>query len=74
MNPDVTSKSCKEILIDRVGFTPKDAIGWLYVARGMYKLNEYALVIEAVSHCLRNEKTIREAQHLLVSALMNHFY
>jgi hypothetical protein len=45
---------------------PIDAIGWLYVARGMYKLKDYQSVIEAVGHCHRNEKTSKEAQHLLV--------
>jgi hypothetical protein len=42
-----------------------DAYGWLYACRGLYQLKEYHLVIEGLTHCLRNEKTMKEAHHLL---------
>ena len=48
-----------------------DAIAWLYAARGFYKLKNYHFVIEAVSNCLRHEKTLKEGQHLLAFALMH---
>jgi hypothetical protein len=48
-----------------------DPIGWLYAARGLFRLREYHYVIEAVSHCLRNDKTVREAQHFLAFSLMH---
>ena len=66
-----SSLSVKDKLIQAVGFLPKDAIGWLYVARGFYKTRDYHYVIEAVNHCLRNEKTLKEAQHLLAFSLMH---
>ena len=65
------AQDLKDRLISTVGFCPKDAVGWLYVARGMYKLKEYHFVIEAVTHCLRNEKTLKEAQHLLAFSLIH---
>lgn len=64
------ARSVKDELLNSIGFLPKDAVGWLYVARGYYKLKEYHYVIEAVNHCLRNEKTLKEAQHLLAFSLM----
>ncbi|KAI9143375.1 hypothetical protein BKA69DRAFT_1019021, partial [Paraphysoderma sedebokerense] len=48
-----------------------DAIGWLYVARGYYKLKDYHAVIEAVTPCLRNERTKKEAQHLLAFGFLH---
>jgi hypothetical protein len=48
-----------------------DAFGWLYACRGLYQLKEYALVIEGLAHCLRNEKTMKEAQHLLAFSLLH---
>ena len=63
--------SVKEELIKSVGFIPKDAIGWLYAARGYYKLKEYNSVIESVQHCLRDEQTVREGQHLLAFSLLH---
>ncbi len=48
-----------------------DAFGWLYACRGLYQSREYALVIEGLSHCLRNEKTSKEAQHLLAFSLLH---
>eukprot|EP00741_Cyanophora_paradoxa_P023153 tig00021571_g22363.t1 len=64
-------QSVRDMLAEKVGFMPKDPVGWLYVARGLYKLREYNQVIEAASYCLRNEKTQREAQHLLAFSLLN---
>lgn len=46
----------REKLIQNIGFCPKDAIGWLYAARGFYKLKQYHAVIEAVAPALRNER------------------
>ena len=48
-----------------------DPIGWLYAARGYYKLGMHHRVIEAVQNCLRNEKTKKEAQHLMAFSLMH---
>ena len=64
-------REVKEIVTERVGFCPKDAVGWLYAARGFYKMKDYNLVIQAVSHCLRSRKTLKEAQHLLGFSLMH---
>ncbi|RKP03487.1 hypothetical protein CXG81DRAFT_9447 [Caulochytrium protostelioides] len=58
----------KDALVSRIGFCPKDAVGWLYAARGFYKLRNYRATIEAVVPALRNERTRREAQHLLAFA------
>eukprot|EP01083_Nonionella_stella_P080077 219845_1 len=54
----------------RVGFAPRDAFGWLYACRGLYKLGEYGLVVDGLTHCLRNEKTRKDAQHLLAFSLL----
>jgi cytochrome c-type biogenesis protein CcmH/NrfG len=43
----------------------------LYACRGLYQLQEYALVVEGLSHCLRHEKTMKEAQHLLAFSLLH---
>lgn len=59
--------SARQLFLDRAGMCPQDPVSWLYAARGLYKAKEYPLVIDAVSHCLRNEETLLEAQHLLVS-------
>ncbi len=48
-----------------------DSVGWLYAARGFYKLKKYHLVIECVAPALRNERTKREAQHILAFSLLN---
>lgn len=48
-----------------------DAFGWLYACRGLYQLQEYSLVIEGLSHCLRHEKTAKESQHLLAFSLLH---
>ena len=61
--------SARQALLERVGQCPKDHVAWLYAARGLYRAKEYHLVIDAVSHCLRNEQTVQEAQHLLVMYL-----
>ncbi|KAJ3113898.1 hypothetical protein HK098_007530 [Nowakowskiella sp. JEL0407] len=58
-------RSTRDQLIESIGFCPKDAIGWLYAARGFFKLKDYHSVIECVTPALRNERTKREAQHLL---------
>lgn len=48
-----------------------DAFGWLYACRGLYQLKEYAMVVEGLAHCLRHEKTAKEAQHLLAFSLLH---
>ncbi|KAI9204931.1 uncharacterized protein BJ171DRAFT_561987 [Polychytrium aggregatum] len=63
-------KSVREHLTETVGFCPKDAIGWLYAARGYYKIKDYHSVIECVTPALRNERTKREAQHLLAFSFL----
>jgi hypothetical protein len=50
---------------------PSDAFGWLYACRGLYQLQEYSLVVEGLSHCLRHEKTAKESQHLLAFSLLH---
>ncbi|TPX41678.1 hypothetical protein SeMB42_g05469 [Synchytrium endobioticum] len=64
-------KSVRETLISQIGFCPKDAIGWLYAARGYYKIKDYHSCVECVAPALRSEKTRREAQHLLAFSLMH---
>ncbi|EGF77074.1 hypothetical protein BATDEDRAFT_92047 [Batrachochytrium dendrobatidis JAM81] len=64
-------KSIRDQLIQSIGFCPKDAIGWLYAARGFYKLKQFHMVIECVAPALRNERTKREGQHLLAFSLLN---
>ncbi|KXS09303.1 hypothetical protein M427DRAFT_141085 [Gonapodya prolifera JEL478] len=64
-------KSVRDFLQESVGFYPKDPISWLYAARGFYKIRDFHSVIEAVVPALRNERTKREAQHLLAFALLN---
>lgn len=65
------SAEAVEALVERtVGFLPKDSVGWLYVARGFYKLENHHLAAEALAHCLRHEKTRKEAQHLLAFSLL----
>lgn len=61
----------KDVLMQRVGFYPTNPVAWMYAARGLYKLGDYHLCIEALSHCLRNPKTLKEAQHLLGFSLMH---
>ncbi|KAI8611222.1 hypothetical protein BC830DRAFT_678118 [Chytriomyces sp. MP71] len=63
-------KSVRDALTEMVGFCPKDAIGWLYAARGFYKLKDYHSVIECVTPALRNERTKREGQHLLAFSFL----
>jgi hypothetical protein len=46
-------ESVKEMLMRTVGMCPKDAVGWLYVARGLYRSREYHHAVEAVANCLR---------------------
>ena len=65
------SADVKQTLVQRIGFCPSDAVGWLYAARGLYKVKDYHLCVEAVSHCLRHEKTLKEAQHLLGFSLLH---
>ncbi|KAI9093035.1 hypothetical protein DFS34DRAFT_631371 [Phlyctochytrium arcticum] len=64
-------KSVRDILLQNVGFCPKDALGWLYAARGYYKIHDYHSVIECVTPALRNERTKREAQHLLAFSFLH---
>ncbi|KAG5459699.1 MAG: hypothetical protein BJ554DRAFT_8349 [Olpidium bornovanus] len=66
-----TRTSCREHLVATVGFCPKDAVGWLYAARGYYKIKDYHSVIECVTPSLRNERTKKEAQHLLAFSLLH---
>ena len=47
-----------------------DALGWLYTARGFYKLGDYHSCIEAITPALRNERTKKEGQHLLGMRLL----
>ena len=54
----------KDTLINRIGFHPSGPVAWLFAARGLYKLEEYHLCIEALGHCMRSPKTLKEAQHL----------
>lgn len=67
----ISMADIRAALIQRVGFTPRDAMGWLYACRGLYQLKEYHLVIEGLSHCIRNETTMKEAQHLLAFSLLH---
>lgn len=48
-----------------------DALGWLYCARGFYKLGDYHATIEAVTPALRNDRTKKEAQHLLAFSFLH---
>jgi Tfp pilus assembly protein PilF len=64
-------KSIREKLVSEIGFCPKDSIAWLYAARGYFKLQDYHSVIECVAPALRNDKTKREAQHLLAFAFLH---
>jgi hypothetical protein len=48
-----------------------DALGWLYACRGLYQLREFHLVIDGLRHCLRHEKTRKQAQHLLAFSLLH---
>ncbi|KAI8805677.1 hypothetical protein BJ742DRAFT_748559 [Cladochytrium replicatum] len=64
-------KPIREQLAQTIGFCPKDAIGWLYAARGFYKLKDFHSVIECVAPALRNERTKREAQHLLAFSFLH---
>jgi len=61
----------KETLSSTLNITPKDPLSWLYVARGYYKLRDYHAVIEACTPALRNERTRKEAQHLLAFGLLH---
>eukprot|EP01137_Pigoraptor_chileana_P011227 Opistho-2@61760 len=71
MESQQARQAVKDRLKTDVGFLPKDAIGWLYAARGFYKMKDYHAVVECVSHSLRNEKTKKEAQHLLAFSLLH---
>ncbi|KAL7750635.1 hypothetical protein RI367_003977 [Sorochytrium milnesiophthora] len=62
--------SARDSLMQSVGFVPKDALSWLYCARGYYKLKQYHSVIECLTPALRNEKTKKEAQHLLAFSFL----
>ena len=42
----------------------------IYAARGLYKSGDYRLCLEAVSHCMRSERTLKEAQHLMAFCLL----
>ncbi|ORX36557.1 hypothetical protein BCR36DRAFT_588472, partial [Piromyces finnis] len=61
-------KSVRERLQEKIGFLSKRyilyktlySIGWLYAARGFYKLEDYHSVIECITPALRNERTKRE--------------
>eukprot|EP00455_Lapot_gusevi_P046291 TRINITY_DN6067_c0_g1_i7.p1 TRINITY_DN6067_c0_g1~~TRINITY_DN6067_c0_g1_i7.p1 ORF type:complete len:148 (+),score=15.86 TRINITY_DN6067_c0_g1_i7:1-444(+) len=68
---DGPKKSVRQVIIERVGFPPRDAFGWLYACRGFYKAQEYHLCAEGITHCLRHEKTTKEAQHLLAFSLLH---
>jgi len=59
-----------DVLIKRIGFHPAGPVAWLFAARGLYKLEEWHLCVEALTNCLRSQKTLKEAQHLLGFCLM----
>ena len=63
-----------EYLHNKVGSEPNDAIGWLYVARGCYKIKRYDWCFSALCQPLGplnddNEAVRREAQHLMAFSL-----
>jgi hypothetical protein len=66
-----SGEGVRALVLKTVGFLPEDAYGWLYVCRGLYQLKKFQLVTEALTHCLRNEKTKQEAQHLLAFSLLH---
>lgn len=65
----MSDRGVKDVLRETIGFLPNDPVSWLYASRGLYKLKEYRLCIEAVSNCLRSEKTLKDAQHILAFCL-----
>ena len=63
-----------EYLNHKVGSEPSDAIGWLYVARGCYKIKRYDWCFSALCQPLGplnddNDVVRREAQHLMAFSL-----
>jgi hypothetical protein len=61
----------RDYILKQIGFLPKDAYSWLYACRGLYQQKEYNLVVEGLAHCLRNENTKKEAQHLYAFSLLH---
>ncbi|KAJ1533905.1 hypothetical protein HK096_004602, partial [Nowakowskiella sp. JEL0078] len=59
---DMERRSTRDQLVETIGFCPK---GFIQFTRGFFKLKDYHAVIECVTPALRNERTKREAQHLL---------
>jgi hypothetical protein len=66
-----STSGVRDLLMERVGFVPKDAFGWLYACRGLYQQKEYQYVVEGLSHCLRNDRTKKQAAHLLAFSLLH---
>ncbi|KNE62115.1 hypothetical protein AMAG_07362 [Allomyces macrogynus ATCC 38327] len=54
-----------------MGRVKGNPLGWLYCARGFYKLRQYHQVIECLTPALRNDRTKKEAQHLLAFSFMH---
>ena len=65
------SATLKEHLRSAVGMVPTDALGWLFVARGMFNSQppRYEWAIAAASHTLRHPQTMQEGQHILAFSL-----
>ena len=67
---DKNFRTLLEYLHHKLGTEPNDAIGWLYVARGCYKIKRYDWCFSALCQPLGplnddNEAVRREAQHLM---------
>ncbi|GKT27530.1 hypothetical protein ADUPG1_000072 [Aduncisulcus paluster] len=50
---------------ETIGITPSDAKGWLYAARGFYRIGQFQKAAEAVMYCISNPHTSREAYRIL---------
>lgn len=48
-----------------------DPTSWLYACRGLYQCKDYALCLEALSHCANFPATQREAVHLRAFCLLH---
>ena len=73
-NPEVFN-TLLEYLQKKVGRSPGDAIGWLYVARGCYKIKRYDWAFSALCQPEgplndENPAVRKEAQHLMAFSLL----
>ena len=71
---DKNFRTLLEYLHHKLGTEPNDAIGWLYVARGCYKIKRCDWCFSALCQPLGplnddNEAVRREAQHLMAFSL-----